>query len=189
MAKLLHNFARDESLLLKFQRGDAAAFEVLYARYKNRLFAFLHRSHVDLAVIEELAQETWLAVINSVDNYRPTARFRTYLFAIAHRKLVDFWRSDSPGRHCEPYDEDSKSEVDSLAAATAWSDNVDTSMDLLLALESLSREQQQAYLLKEEGFSRKEIAIMMNANEETIKSRIRYASNHLRKYLGVRYAD
>jgi RNA polymerase sigma-70 factor (ECF subfamily) len=62
-------------------------------------------------------------------------------------------------------------------------------MDLLLALESLSKEQQQAFLLKEEGFSRREIAVMTDSNEETIKSRILYASNHLKRILEVQYAE
>ena len=68
-------------------------------------------------------------------------------------------------------------------------DAIDLSMDLLLALESLSKEQQQAFLLREEGFSRREIAVMTDTNEETIKSRIRYASTHLKRILEVQYAD
>jgi RNA polymerase sigma-70 factor (ECF subfamily) len=62
-------------------------------------------------------------------------------------------------------------------------------MDLLLALETLSNKEQQAFLLREEGFSRKEIAVMTGSNEETIKSRIRYATAHLKRTLEVQYAD
>lgn len=190
MRKVLHNLSNDESLMLKFQRGDSTAFEVLYDRHKNSLFGFLHRSHVDLSVIEEIAQETWMAVINAAENYRPSARFRTYLFAIAHRKLVDYWRRSKQEQGVERVDEKGAPLVDALEGQPGnWTDSVDLSMDLLLALESLSREQQQAYLLKEEGFSRSEIAIMMDANEETIKSRIRYATAHLKKLLEVQYAD
>lgn len=176
--------------MLKFQRGDSTAFEVLYDRHKNGLFAYLHRSHVDLAVIEEIAQETWMAVINAVENYRPSAKFRTYLFAIAHRKLVDYWRRSKQEKGVDRVDDEGTPLLDKLEGqAGDWTDSVDLSMDLLLALESLSKEQQQAYLLKEEGFSRSEIAVMMDANEETIKSRIRYATAHLKKLLEVQYAD
>ena len=55
----------DESLMLKYQQGDSRSFEKLYARHKHSLFAYLYRSHVDLSVIEEIAQETWVAIIDS----------------------------------------------------------------------------------------------------------------------------
>ena len=77
--------------------------------------------------------------------------------------------------------------VSDANASTAAS--IDLSMDLLLALETLSKDQQQAFLLRESGFSRTEIADVTGENEETIKSRLRYASNHLRKILEVHYAE
>ena len=131
-----------------------------------------------------------MAVINSAERYRPTAKFRTYLFAIAHRKLVDYWRKTKQDQGVQRVDSRGEPLVEQLESQPRnWTDSVDLSMDLLLALESLSRDQQQAYLLKEEGFSRSEIAVMMEANEETTKSRIRYATAHLRKMLEVQYAN
>ena len=47
----------DEELMLRFQRGDAAAFEVLYRRYRNPLMGFLRRHTGDSAVAEELFQD------------------------------------------------------------------------------------------------------------------------------------
>lgn len=176
--------------MLKYQRGDSAAFETLYKRHKNALFGYLYRSHVDLDAIEEIAQETWMAVINAAERYRDSAKFKTYLYAIAHRKLVDFWRRNKHQRLNDSVDEHGESLVEKLAATGSRQNasNVDLSMDLLLALESLSKDQQQAYLLKQEGFSRKEIALMTDSNEETIKSRIRYASANLKRLLEVQYA-
>jgi len=88
------------------------------------------------------------------------------------------------------HDADGEPVTDTLTGGTAGTPaNMELTMDLLQALESLSREQQQAYLLKEEGFSRREIAVMTDASEETVKSRIRYATNHLRRLLEVQYAE
>lgn len=180
----------DEELMLKYQQGDARAFETLYQRHKDKLYAYLYRSHVDLAVLEEIAQETWIAVIKSAENYRASASFRTYLYAIAHRKLVDFWRKNKYWQLEDSQDEAGLSLTDSLPASeNPPSDATDLALDLLLALEKLSKEQQQAFLLREEGFSRKEIALMMQSNEETIKSRLRYASKHLQSWLEVQYAN
>lgn len=190
MLKFLKHSATDESLMLKYQRGDSAAFEILYRRHKDALFAFLYRSHVDLQAIEEIAQETWLAVIDAAARYRPSAKFRTYLYAIAHRKLVDFWRRNKLDRVTDRTDTDGETLVEKVPGpGKLESGSIDLSMDLLLALESLSKEQQQAFLLREEGFSRAEIAVMTGANEETIKSRLRYATRHLQRLLEVQYAD
>lgn len=176
--------------MLKYQRGDSSAFEKLYRRHKDPLYAYLYRSHVELAIIEEIAQETWMAVVNSASRYRPTAKFKTYLYAIAHRKLVDFWRKNEIERVVDRVDENGEMIVEKVAGPSKLtSSSVDLSMDLLLALESLSKDQQQAFLLKEEGFSRQEIAIMTGSNEETIKSRIRYATGNLRRILEVQYAE
>lgn len=190
MFKFLQTSVSDESLMLKYQQGDSAAFEELYTRHKNSLYSYLYRSHVDLAVIEEIAQETWIAVIKAAEKYRASAKFKTYLYAIAHRKLVDFWRKNKLDQLVDRVDESGEQIVDKVAdPARPPSDSVDLSMDLLLALESLSKEQQQAFLLKEEGFTRREIAVMTGSNEETIKSRIRYATSHLKRTLEVQYAD
>jgi len=176
--------------MLSYQRGDSRAFEKLYRRHKDPLYAFLYRSHVDLAVIEEIAQETWIAVINAAAKYQPSAKFRTYLYAIAHRKLVDFWRANKYDKITDRVDAEGESLVDQIVDANAsTAASIDLSMDLLLALETLSKDQQQAFLLRESGFSRTEITDVTGENEETIKSRLRYASNHLRKILEVHYAE
>jgi len=190
MLNTLHKLSSDESLYVKFARGNAGAFEALYQRHKDGLFAYLHRSRLDSQVIEEIAQETWLAVIDSARDYQGKAKFRTFLFAIAHRKLVDHWRRNSHESDRVSQDAKGQAVIENLPGGSAGTPgNMELTMDLLQALESLSREQQQAYLLKEEGFSRKEIAVMTGSSEETIKSRIRYANNHLRRLLEVQYAE
>jgi len=190
MLRTLHKFTSDESLYVKFAKGSASAFEALYQRHKDGLFAYLYRSRLDRQVIEEIAQDTWLAIIDSAQDYKGTAKFRTFLFAIAHRKLVDYWRRNGNENAMLREDTNGQPVTDSLSSGAAGTpENMELTMDLLQALESLSREQQQAYLLKEEGFSRKEIAVMTGTSEETIKSRIRYANNHLRRLLEVQYAE
>ena len=190
MLRTLHIFTSDESLYVKFAKGNAGAFEALYQRHKDGLFAYLYRSRIDRQVVEEIAQDTWLAIIDSARDYKGTAKFRTFLFAIAHRKLVDHWRRNSHESVMVREDAMGQAVTESLKSGSAGTPgNMELTMDLLQALESLSKEQQQAFLLKEEGFSRKEIAVMTGTSEETIKSRIRYANNHLRRLLEVQYAE
>src|SRR5215470_12283068 len=77
----------DEALMLEFQGGSRAAFEELFARYHKPLFGFFGRRLNNPERAEDLAQETFLAVIRATARYEPRALVRTYLYGIA-LKLV-----------------------------------------------------------------------------------------------------
>jgi len=73
--------------MLAFSHGDPAAFDELFARYHQRIFAFIRRRSPDRTRAEELTQETFLALIRAATRYQPRALFRTYLYAIAFKVL------------------------------------------------------------------------------------------------------
>jgi RNA polymerase sigma-70 factor (ECF subfamily) len=77
----------DEQLMLDFQRGSKEAFTELFARYREPVYGFFRRRLADAARAEELAQETFLAVLRAVVRYEPRALFRTYLCGIALKQL------------------------------------------------------------------------------------------------------
>ena len=77
----------DEALMLEFQRGSRPAFEELFARYREPLYGFFRRRLESPERAEDLAQETFLAVIRATARYEPRALVRTYLYGIA-LKLV-----------------------------------------------------------------------------------------------------
>src|SRR5256885_17038221 len=85
--------ASDEHLMLAYAGGDAAAFEALYARHKGSLLRFVLRSVKGEALAEELFQEIWMRAIEARERYRPEAKFTTWLFTIAHNRIVDHWRA------------------------------------------------------------------------------------------------
>ena len=169
--------APDEALMAAYRGGDARAFETLYARHRLRLFRFVLRSVKARAVAEELYQEIWMRVIEARASYTPKARFTTWLFTIAHNRLVDHWRKrgvtlvaldgeDVPSGSPDPADHAQAREALSRFAA---------------ALEALPGLQREAFLLHEEGgLSVAEIAAATGANEETAKSRLRYAMAKLK---------
>jgi RNA polymerase sigma factor (sigma-70 family) len=167
----------DEQLMLAYRGGDAGAFDTLYARHRTRLFRFVLRSIKVRALAEELYQEIWMRVIDARKSYAPKARFTTWLYTIAHNHLVDHWRKrgltlvalegdDLPSASPNPADQAQARE--SLARFAA-------------ALEALPPLQREAFLLHEEGeLSIAEIAAATGANEETAKSRLRYAMAKLK---------
>src|SRR5579859_1054190 len=78
----------DEALMLEFQAGSRAAFEELFARYHKPLYGFFGRRLKNPERAEDLAQETFLAVIRAASRYEPRALVRTYLYGIALKLLA-----------------------------------------------------------------------------------------------------
>jgi len=86
----------DEQLMVAFSRGSTEAFSELFSRYKQPVFGFFRRRVADPAQAEELAQETFLAILRASSRYEPRSLFRAYLYAIgfkilqAHRRKTAF---------------------------------------------------------------------------------------------------
>ena len=177
MFGLIHRLRSDEALMQAYGRGDSRAFECLYLRHKDALFAFLYRSCPRRDVAEELAQEAWTAVINQAAGYQPDARFRTWLFTIARNRLADYWRRRD-NQHAqleqtmEPADDSADPSRDDEGAA------------LLAAIGELPLEQRDTLLLQLQGFSLRDIGAITDCADETVKSRLRYARSALRQQLG-----
>jgi RNA polymerase sigma-70 factor (ECF subfamily) len=172
----------DELLMLGFQRGDEAAFRKLYDRYRAPLLRFVQRLTPDAAATEEIAQETWMAVIRGREHYVPKARFATYLFAIARRRTMDLWRKRGQCPEAQLQGEDPDETSGPAMHEPEWcSDNEALGVALLAAISALPLLQREAFLLRAEaGLGIEEIAQVTGTNVETAKSRLRYALRRLR---------
>jgi RNA polymerase sigma factor (sigma-70 family) len=171
----------DEALMQRYADGDVHAFEMLYRRHELKVWRFLCRSVRNQATADELLQDVWFAVVESAARYQPTARFTTWLFTIAHRKLVDGYRRTRPIRTLEPVDDliaDASHEPGRQAESDQHADA------LIAAIEQLPTEQRNAFLLQAEGdLSIEEIARATGTSFETAKSRLRYARSKLKQLL------
>ncbi|MEO0368804.1 MAG: sigma-70 family RNA polymerase sigma factor, partial [Pseudomonadota bacterium] len=132
----------------------------------------------------EVAQETWLAVIANSENFNYSAKFSTWLFTIARRKMIDQWRRHQTARKTmgSPV-QDRLQEIEDRGGLSG-SGQLELKQ-LLEIIENLNPQQMEAVLLKIEGFSNKEIADITEAKPETVKSRLRYATKSLRTLLQV----
>ena len=79
--------------MLAYRDGDAAAFEVLYARHRGRLFRYLLHQCARREQADEMFQEVWMSVIRARSGYEVSAKFTTWLFRIAHNRLIDGYRA------------------------------------------------------------------------------------------------
>ena len=179
--------ASDEELMLRYGRGDARAFELLYRRHRLPLYRFLLRQVGNAATAEELFQDLWMRVVNSRGRYEARAKFTSWVYAIAHNRLMDFYRGN--GRASFLSHEESESVLeDTPAAELAAEVRLDRKRAverLLAALVELPDAQREAFLLQQEGeMSIEQIAAATGVGPETAKSRLRYAVAKLRASLG-----
>ncbi len=176
----------DEKLMLRFQAGDARAFEVLVRRHRTPVFSFLLRLAGDRARAEDLCQETFLKAVHASSGWEPRARFQTWLYAIARNQAVDAARRQA-FRRAESLD------ASGAAAAASEDPPPDRQAEgallrpkLEAALASLPDEQREVFLLREyAGLRFHEIAAVTGVAENTVKSRMRYALEALRERLAA----
>ncbi|HCB15362.1 MAG TPA: RNA polymerase sigma factor [Gammaproteobacteria bacterium] len=178
----------DELLMLRYREGDASAFTRLYARHKGPLYRYLLRQCGQPATAEELFQDVWLKLIAARTGYTVQARFMTWLYRIAHNRLIDYYRASNRGLPVS-YAGDCPEWVDVPAPLEEQPEHQDDrrrqAERLLVLLAELPEAQREAVLLKEEaGLSLEEIAQVTGTGRETVKSRLRYALARLRRGLG-----
>jgi RNA polymerase sigma-70 factor (ECF subfamily) len=172
--------APDEELMLAYRGGDARAFETLYSRHRARLFRFVLRSIKVRALAEELYQEVWMRVIEARASYKPSARFTTWLYTIAHNRLVDHWRRGGlPLVSLDDHDATS-STPDPAHHAEARGDARALRRGAREAAAGAARGLPAA---RRSGLSVPEIAAATASNEEAAKSRLRYAMAKLKAAL------
>ena len=176
----------DEELMLGYRDGDAAAFDLLYARHKGGVYRYLYRQCRDAAAAEELFQDVWMNLVRARAGYTVQAKFTTYLYRLAHNRLVDHYRKSSAAAVSSFEDMEGEA-VEELAddrapLPEAAHDSRQQALRLLELLAELPEAQREAFLLQQEGgMSVEEIARATGVTRETAKSRLRYAMSKLRR--------
>ncbi len=182
--------------MLAFKAGDARAFEALVLRHRGPVFNFILRFTGNRARAEELLQEAWLKVVRGASDYEPKARFTTWVYTIARNLCVDNSRKESY-RRTESLDAPAgrMDDGDGRLLGEAIADPAGMSPDrgahaarirpfIERALAALPEEQREVFVLREyAGVAFKEIAQVTGVPENTVKSRMRYALEGLRKKL------
>ncbi len=175
----------DEELMMRYCDGDAAAFESLYTKYKGGIYRYLLRQ-TDSQVAAELHQEVWMNLVRHHKNYQPRARFSTYLYTIAHNRVIDHYRGKArrlPVSYAEDIQETEPAAPTRYDPAARYQLSIQVE-HVLAGIAKLPEAQREAFLLREEaGLSLEEIATVTGTSRETVKSRLRYAVNKLRQTL------
>jgi RNA polymerase sigma-70 factor (ECF subfamily) len=180
----------DEDLMVRYQRGEVRAFEILLGRHRKSVFNFILRYVGDKETAEDLLQETFMRVIKGAEAYKRQAKFTTWLYTIARNLCVDQTRRRKHRRHASldapmASDADSGTLLDVIPGSEMASDRKTVNKQLYTRLQgaiaALGDEQREVFLMREFlDMPFKQIAEVVGVPENTVKSRMRYALEKLR---------
>jgi RNA polymerase sigma-70 factor (ECF subfamily) len=186
--------ASDQEVVAWAVRGHEAAFRELVRRYERPVFSLLYRMVRDRALAEDLAQDTFIKVLNGLKSYRPEFKFSSWIFKVANNVAIDQLRR----RGVETVSMDGAPDAktpDARAASSLQLRGIGESplqeveaRELGSAIERaigrLRPEYRSCIVLRHvEGHSYEEIAQMLDLPLGTVKTYIHRARNELRGYL------
>lgn len=190
---LLDNFS-DKVLVQNFLNGDNKSFEVLLSRHKSRVFAFIMSKVKNRDISEDIFQDTFIKVINSLQKgkYNEEGKFLPWMMRISHNLVIDHFRKESKMRKIRP-----NSEFDIFDVIDDGSKNQEEIMiqtqvhsDLKILIEQLPNDQKEVLKMRYfEDLSFKEISDLTNSSINTALGRMRYALINLRKLAEKQHID
>jgi RNA polymerase sigma-70 factor (ECF subfamily) len=185
----------DADVVSLAQQGRESAFRELVRRYERPVFSLVFRMVRDRETAEELAQETFIKVLNNVDRYQPQFKFSSWLFKIANNIAIDHLRK----RQIVTISMDGSPHAATAAEAEATSFDVAIRQESALeemearelgseiekAIAKLRPEYRSCIMLRHvEGRSYEEIAATLDLPLGTVKTYIHRARIQLRDALG-----
>jgi len=174
----LRSRGEDADLLARIRRGDERAFEQLYHTYHRRLSYFLLNLLHRPQLVEEVLDDTMVAVWQRPESFRGASKLSTWIFAIAYRKAMKALRKlDEPQPPSGP---DLRQSSDPPADATIWHQQRDRL--LLQAIDKLSPDHRAVVdLTYFHEMSYREIAEVVGCPVDTVKTRMFHARRQLRR--------
>lgn len=181
----------DKDVIAQAQEGRESAFRELIRRYERPVFSVIYRMVRDRELSEDLAQDTFIKVLNALDKYDPSYKFSSWIFKIAHNTTVDHLRKKRPdtlslegsphARTREQAEATSFTPVDTREDPEYFTESQEIGSVIEAAIGELRPEYREAILLWHvEGRPYDEIAEIMDLPLGTVKTYIHRGRNELR---------
>ncbi len=189
------SLAADQQVVAWAQDGDETAFRELIRRYQRPIFSIIYRMVGDRELAEDLAQETFIKVLNAIDSYRPEHKFSSWIFKIANNAAIDHLRRRELDTLSLDGAPDALTTSRQEATALQVRDRTESPLDELEARElgshieraiaRLRPEYRSCIMLRHvEGRAYEEIAEILGLPLGTVKTYIHRARAELRAALG-----
>ncbi len=184
----------DQEIVVLARQGREVAYRELIGRYQRPVFSLIYRLVRDREKAEDLAQETFIKVLNALDRYDPSYKFSSWIFKIAHNTSLDHLRKKEPqtlslegSPHAETAADAESTAIQALSTEETPEDYAasrELGATLEKAIGKLRPEYRTAIVMCHvEGRPYEEIAEIMGVPLGTIKTYIHRARNELKKEL------
>jgi len=185
----MNKLSTDYELIQKFIAGEQSCFEELIHRHKNKVFAYISMYIRDQALVDDIFQDTFLKVIQSVKSgrYYDNGKFLSWVMRIAHNLVIDHFRRIKQMNTISNDDYESD-----IFNSQRFSDsNIEDTLirrqikkDVRMLIGQLPEDQKEVVILRHyAGLSFKEIADVTDVSINTALGRMRYALINLRKIM------
>ena len=182
-----------DTLIVRAQTGDQSAQGKLVQLWYKRIYNFGYKFFLDHDMAMEISQKTFISMCRNLRTLQDISRFKPWLYKIA----INFCREEArkrKGNRSLSFDlvwnRDAEDSPEWESSAQRYDDperqlqQLELSDILQKALLELSEEQREIVIMKEyEGLKFREIAEVLNISENTVKSRMYYGLDGLKKIL------
>jgi RNA polymerase sigma-70 factor (ECF subfamily) len=185
----MNKITSDYELIQRFIKGEQSCFEQIIHRHKNKVFAYISLYIRDQALAEDLFQDTFMKVIQSVKNgkYQDNGKFVSWVMRIAHNLIIDHFRRIKQMNTIS----NDEYESDLFNSKKLAESNVEDDMikkqiqkDVRKMISHLPDDQREVVILRHyAGLSFKEIADITDVSINTALGRMRYALINMRKIM------
>jgi RNA polymerase sigma-70 factor (ECF subfamily) len=184
----------EAQFLERLKLGDVAAFETLVSERSGEIYGLLYRLTENVDEARDLTQETFLRAFQSISHFRGDSDIRTWIYRIAINQARNRWRWWRRRKRDVTVSLDSNETkshellIENLRAATADPETGALARErerlLRKALGTLKQVYREAVILRDiEGFAYEEIAIALDVNVGTVKSRLARGRQELKRKL------
>ncbi|MDO8666147.1 MAG: sigma-70 family RNA polymerase sigma factor [Gemmatimonadales bacterium] len=185
----------DQEVVALARAGKETAYRELLRRYERPVFSLIYRMVRDRELAEDLAQESFVKVLNALDSYQPEYKFSSWIFKIANNAAIDHLRrreivtlslDGAPGaRTADEVEATALQAVDRSESALDELEAKELGVSIEQAIAKLRPEYRACILLRHvEGRAYEEIAETLDLPLGTVKTYIHRARHELREYLG-----
>ena len=173
----------DREYVESLKEGGFAAFEVLFKKYAENLYAFTLSITREPYIAEEITQLVFMKIWEKRDQIEKDLPFKSFIFSIAYSETISWLRKEkSEKRKTEGY----KAETETVSNETDYFIEFNNIKSLAIqTIDNFPKKRKEIFKLsREQGYSNKEIATRLNISVRTVESQISAALKTLKEKLG-----
>jgi RNA polymerase sigma-70 factor (ECF subfamily) len=174
----------DSHCLLKMSGGDEYFFNLIFEKYRNRLFAYLFKVTKSRETAEEIVLDVFLKLWHGKEAVIEIENLEAFLFRVAHNKAIDFFRAAK--RNPTMQQEIWELITEAISYETADKKLLDKNLEglVLSAVDQLSPQRRKVYYLRNnEDLSYREIAQQLNLSSNTVRNHLAASVQFIREFL------